>query len=98
MKIGKKDWIFIALIVAVLAVFYVISGEEKTKKVPYDDKHRPFYEIVKKTGSKMEADKECPACHNEQPGGVPFPAKHPVKPKDGPMRCLFCHKLQKIGQ
>ncbi len=98
MKIGKKDWIFIAFLVAVLAVFYAISGKEKTKKVPYDDNHRPFYDIVQKTGSKMEADKGCPACHNEQPGGVPFPAKHPVKPKDGPMRCLFCHKLQKIGQ
>jgi hypothetical protein len=95
MKIGRNDWLFIALAAIVLIVFYAISGEEKTKKVPLDDKHKPFYEIVQKTGSKMEADKGCPACHNDQ-GGVPFPAKHPVKPKDGPMRCLFCHKLQKV--
>jgi hypothetical protein len=95
MKIGRNDWLFIALAAFVLIVFYAISGEEKTKKVPLDDKHKPFYEIVQKTGSKMEADKGCPACHNDQ-GGVPFPAKHPVKPKDGPMRCLFCHKLQKV--
>ena len=95
MKIGKKDWIFIALIAIVLAVFYAISGKEKTKKVPLDEKHKPFYEVVKQTGSKMEADKGCPACHFE-PGGIPFPPKHPVKPKDGPMRCLYCHKLQKI--
>ena len=95
MKISNKDWGFIALIIVVLAIFYAISGEEKTKKVPFDDKHRSFYEIVKQTGSKMEADKGCPVCHNEQPGGVPFPTKHPVKPKDGPMRCLFCHKLIK---
>jgi hypothetical protein len=33
---------------------------------------------------------------NFEPGGVPFPPKHPVKPKEGPMRCLFCHKLKKI--
>ena len=92
MKIGRNDWIFIALIVVVLAIFYAISGKERTKKVPLDDNHKSFYEIVKQTGSKMEADKGCPSCHNEQ-GGVPFPAKHPVKPKDGPMRCLFCHKL-----
>lgn len=97
MKIDRKDWIFIAIIVAVLVLFYAISGEEKTRKVPYDDSHKPFYEIVNRTGSKMEADKGCPACHNEQ-GGVPFPAKHPVKPKDGPMRCLFCHKLKKINE
>jgi hypothetical protein len=95
MKIGRNDWLFIALAAIVLIVFYAISGEEKTKKVPLDDKHKPFYEIVQKTGSKMEADKGCPACHNDQ-GGLPFPAKHPVKPKDGPMRCLFCHKLQKV--
>lgn len=94
MKITKKDWIFIALIGAVLVIFYAISGEEKTKKVPYDEKHKPFYEVVERTGSKMEADKGCPACHFE-PGGVPFPAKHPVKPEGGPMRCLFCHKLKK---
>jgi hypothetical protein len=97
MKIGKKDWIFIAIVSAVVIIFIVISGEEKTKKVPLDDKHKPFYEIVKQTGSKMEADKGCPACHNEMAGGVPFPPKHPLKPKDGPMRCLFCHKLQAKG-
>ena len=94
MKIVKKDWIFISLAGIVLIIFVLISGKEKTTKVPLDDKHKPFYEIVKATGSKMEADKGCPACHFE-PGGVPFPAKHPLKPKDGPMRCLFCHKLQK---
>lgn len=93
MNIRKQDWIFIGIAAAVLVIFLAISGEEKTRKVPLDDKHKPFYEIVKVSG-KMEADKNCPACHNEQ-GGIPFPPKHPVKPKDGPMRCLFCHKLQK---
>jgi hypothetical protein len=93
MKIRRNDWLFIALFGVVLIVFLVISGPVKTKQVPYDDKHSQFYDIVKQTGSKMEADKGCPACHNEQ-GGIPFPAKHPVKPKDGPMRCLFCHKLK----
>ncbi len=95
MKLGRNDWIFIALIIGVVAVFYAISGNIKTKRVPLDDKHKPFYDIMKKTGSKMEADKGCPVCHNEQKGGIPFPPKHPVKPKDGPMRCLFCHKLDK---
>jgi hypothetical protein len=94
MKIGKKDWMFIAVVVIVLIIFYLISGKERTKRVPYDDKHIAFYEIMKKTGDKMEADKGCPACHYV-PGGIPFPPKHPLKPKDGPMRCLFCHKLIK---
>ena len=96
MRITKKDWIFLAIIAAVFAVFFAISGEEKTKRVPLDDKHQASYDLFKKTGSKMEADKGCPVCHFE-PGGVPFPAKHPVKPKDGPMRCLFCHKLKLAG-
>jgi hypothetical protein len=93
MKIRKQDWMFIGIVVAVLGIFFAITGEEKTHRVPLDDNHKPFYEIVKKSG-KMEADKGCPTCHYE-PGGVPFPAKHPVKPKDGPSRCLFCHKLKK---
>jgi len=70
MRITKKDWIFIAIIAAVFATFYAISGAEKTKRVPLDDKHKPSYELFKKTQSKMEADKGCPACHFE-PGGVP---------------------------
>lgn len=97
MQIGKKDWIFIGIIAAVVLVFYLISGEEKTTRVPLDDTHKPSYELFKKTGSKMDADKGCPACHNAEPGGVPFPPKHPVKPKEGPMRCLFCHKLRLAG-
>ena len=43
MKIGKRDWIFVAVIVLVLITFYLISGEERTKRVPYDDKHITFY-------------------------------------------------------
>jgi hypothetical protein len=97
MRISKKDWIFIVVIAAVIAIFYAISGEERTKRVPLDEIHKPSYELFKKTQSKMEADKGCPTCHFSGPGGVPFPAKHPVKPKEGPMRCLFCHKLKLAG-
>lgn len=95
MKISRKDWMFIALGLAVLIVFYIISGPEKTKQVPNDDRHRPAYDVFKQTGSKKEADKTCPTCHNEQ-GGIPFPKDHPLKPKDGPMSCHLCHKLKKV--
>ena len=96
MKIGKKDWLFIGGIVIVLVIFIVISGEEKTKKVPYDDKHQGFYELAAKDGLKGQktADLGCPQCHNET-GGVPFPPKHPVKPSGGPMSCHLCHKYDK---
>ena len=96
MKISRNDWIFIALIVAVVAVFVAISGKEKTKKVPYNDNHRSFYDMAARDGLKGQkaADLGCPKCHNEQ-GGIPFPAKHPVKPSGGPMSCHLCHKYDK---
>lgn len=91
MKIGRKDWIFIGVIVAVLATFFAISGKEKTKHVPYDDTHKPYYEIMAKTHDKKEAEKDCMKCHNDT--GVPFPKDHPPK-----NRCLFCHKMVKPKQ
>lgn len=98
MSISRKDWIFVAIIVGVFATFYFISGEEKTHRVPMDAKHQASYDIFKKTGSKLEADKGCPACHFEGSAEAPpFPPKHPVKPAGGPMRCLFCHKLKLAG-
>jgi len=90
MKIGHKDWMFIALVAAVLAFFYFISSEEKTKKVPFNEPHRSSYEIFQKTGSKSEAEKGCDVCHNDT--ARPLPKGHP--PKE---RCLFCHKLKQIA-
>lgn len=94
MNIRKQDLIFIGIAIAVLVIFISISGKEKTKKVPLDEAHKPFNELVKQKGKagKKEADVFCPQCHNEK-GGIPFPAGHPVKPKDGPMGCHLCHKF-----
>ncbi len=95
MKISKKDWIFIVVIAAVVITFLAISGPEKTKKVPYDDNHRSFYELAKGgLKGQKEADLGCPRCHNET-GGIPFPAKHPIKPSAGPMSSHLCHKYDK---
>ena len=43
MKISSKDWLFIALVVAVLAVVIMLTSEETTKKVPFDEPHRAAY-------------------------------------------------------
>jgi cytochrome c5 len=94
MKLAKKDWFFIALIAVVVGVFWAISGEVRTKKVPYDENHKKYYEAFSKGEEKIVLDRTCPSCHNEQPGGVPFPKDHPLKPAEGPMRCLFCHKFK----
>lgn len=93
MKFGKKDWMFVVLILAVLGIFYAISGEEKTKKVPLDDTHRQFYDMLKAGKKKIEVDPLCIQCHDGVK--ITFPANHPVKPEGGPMRCLFCHKTHK---
>ncbi|MDD2318463.1 MAG: cytochrome C [Geobacteraceae bacterium] len=90
MKIGPKDWLFVALIGAVLAVVLSISGEEKTKKVPFDESHQPAYETLRKTGSKIETEKGCEDCHNQ--ATRPLPAAHPPK-----NRCLFCHKMKRVA-
>jgi hypothetical protein len=87
MKIGPKDWLFIALIGVVLAFVLLISGEETTKKVPFDASHRSAYETFRKTGSKSETEKSCESCHNET--AQPLPQGHPP-----PNRCLFCHKMK----
>jgi hypothetical protein len=93
MKIGRKDWYFIILVVAVLAVFYAISGKEKTKTVPRDATHKQFYDMFESGKKKIEIDPLCASCHDGVKIG--FPPNHPVKPGGGPMRCLFCHKFQR---
>lgn len=93
MNISRKDWFFVGVVIAVIAVFVAISGKEKTKKVPFNDIHRPFYnEIIAGKGAR-EVDAQCATCHD----GIklPFPDKHPVKPSGGPMSCHLCHKYDK---
>ena len=90
MKIGKRDWLFIGVVVVVFAAFYLISGPEKTKKLPKDETHKPFHEMLQAGKKKSEVDPLCEKCHDGVQ--VKFPANHPAKPGGAPMRCLFCHK------
>jgi hypothetical protein len=103
MKIDKRDWSFIALVVVVLIIFISISGKETTKPVPNNATHKSVYDeayknapgsdasFFKKTffkPDKKDAEKLCEPCHSAN--GVKFPPNHPPK-----NRCLFCHKLQR---
>lgn len=92
MKIGKRDWLFVGVIIAVLGIFFAISGKEKTKFVPHDQVHERFHEMIKAGKNKKEVDPLCAECHDGIK--VPFPNNHPLKPGAGPMRCLFCHKIK----
>ena len=90
MAIGKRDWLFIGAIAAVLLGFFLISGPEKTKKLPHDKTHQPFYDMLQAGKAKSEVDPLCASCHDGVK--IPFPKNHPEKPGGAPMRCLFCHK------
>ena len=86
MAIKKSDWIFIAIVVAVFGIFFAISGEETTIKVPTDEIHAPFPEM-KQTLGKKETEVFCKECHNTEE--MPLSKEHPP-----PFRCLFCHKFK----
>jgi hypothetical protein len=87
MKVTRRDWTFLAVIVAVLGVLLVNTGKVKAKKVPYDDRHRQFHEAMRKGGDRMEAEKGCASpCHGSP--SLPLPKDHPPKEQ-----CLLCHKL-----
>lgn len=85
MALKKRDWILIALALIII-LFLWAAPEESTKRVPFDDTHRRFYDIVAAEGKKA-AEKFCEECHN--PETMPLPEGHPPK-----LRCLLCHKLQ----
>ncbi len=86
MKLKKRDWLVIAGGVGLLALLILSTGKDKAGRVPFDEKHRPFYEALKKGDSRMDVEKGCSTCHKAQ--GVPLPDKHPPKEQ-----CLICHKL-----
>jgi hypothetical protein len=86
MKVTKRDLLTIGAVVLVLVVLIMSTARENTKQVPADDKHRAFYEAMKKGWNRMEVERGCITCHNSQ--AIPVPKKHPPKEQ-----CLICHKL-----
>ncbi len=86
MKITKGDLFTIAAIAVVFVVLIMSTAREKTKPVPFDDKHRAFYEAMKKGQDRIEVERGCITCHNSR--AIPLPKKHPPKEQ-----CLICHKL-----
>jgi cbb3-type cytochrome oxidase cytochrome c subunit len=86
MQVVKRDWIFTAVIVALLGILYVSTGKSKAKIVPYDEKHSQFYEVMHKGGGRVEVEKGCATCHGIR--SRPMTRNHPPKEQ-----CLLCHKL-----
>ena len=86
MKVTKRDFLTIAVIAVVIIVLIISTTREKGKPVPLDDKHRAFYEAMKKGADRVDVEKACIGCHNSQ--AIRLPKKHPPKEQ-----CLICHKL-----
>ncbi len=87
MKVKKRDLLAVAAVVAVVIVLIISSTHKKPKPVPFDEKHRPFYESVKSGRDRIEIERECITCHNPQ--AIPLSKKHPPKEQ-----CLVCHKTK----
>ena len=84
LSLKKRDFILIGIAILILAFLWQ-APPESTSRVPYDDDHSQFHELVKAEGKKA-AEKFCEDCHNDE--DVAFPEGHPPK-----ARCLFCHKM-----
>ena len=83
-----KIIIDVAVVVVAIAVlaFFLSAPPETTARVPFDETHKRFFDIVAASGKKA-AEPFCEECHHAD--GVPFPPNHPAKG-----RCLLCHKLE----
>lgn len=88
MKLKSRDLVFIAILGAVLTVLLLSTGREKPKKMPADDRHRPFAEALAKGGDRATVEKGCVVCHDQK--AIPLPVGHPPKEQ-----CLICHSGQR---
>ncbi len=87
MKIARRDILVVgSVILLLIALIFVSTAQKKPEGVPFDNKHRPFYEAMQRGSHRIETEKGCTICHNPQ--AIPLPKKHPPKEQ-----CLVCHKL-----
>jgi hypothetical protein len=86
MKVAKRDWIFITVVVVVLGVLFVGKNKLKSRDTPYDDKHAYFHVVM---SDRMDIEKKCATCHGPQ--GIPLSKGHPPKEQ-----CMICHKLSQV--
>jgi len=88
MKLKSRDLFFIAIVSAVLIILLLSTAREKPKKMPADDRHRPFSEALAKGDDRATVETGCVVCHD--PKAIPLPAGHPPKEQ-----CLICHPPQR---
>ncbi len=82
MKLGRKDLIFIAIVVAFFTFLFWGTGKELGPFVPEDATHREFYQALAQKEKRKDLEKGCPECHQWEF----LPKNHPPKEQ-----CMFCH-------
>jgi hypothetical protein len=80
----KIDYLFIA-VAGLVVLFFLAAPPESTLRIPNDEEHKEFSDMLKKEGKKA-VEKFCKECHSDEM--MPLSKDHPPK-----YRCLFCHKL-----
>lgn len=86
MRLGKRDGIFLLLILALVVVLARHRGSEQGTPVPLDAAHRPFQEALARGADRGVTEQGCVRCHAT--AARPLPPGHPPKEQ-----CLYCHRF-----
>ncbi|MBX7223885.1 MAG: hypothetical protein K1Y36_28480 [Blastocatellia bacterium] len=90
MAFEKRDWIFVLIVIAVIAVLAALSyfGPHPKKITPVG-----MHAAVTPRTTRLE----CLTCHDPEKGQPPqarLNVRHPQKWRDEKFSCLGCHQLQ----
>ena len=85
-NLNERDFLYIFVLVVLLATLTVGASHGKGRKVPADDRHRTIYEGIKSGRSRTQTELVCSTCHSKS--SLPLPKDHPPKEQ-----CLICHLL-----
>jgi hypothetical protein len=88
MQLGKRDTVFIAVVVGVVGVLAFGNLFGKGQATPFDELHWSSYRSLKDGKSQAEVERACADCHTKR--SLAYTKKHPPKEQ-----CLICHKLIK---
>lgn len=87
MRLNRRDYFIIGLILVLLAALSLGSRFGKGKPVPKDRQHRSVFDDLRTGRTRSEVELLCTTCHSESTR--PLPKGHPPKEQ-----CLICHKLE----
>jgi hypothetical protein len=88
MQLGKRDSVFLAAVMGIVALLALGTLFGKGQPTPFDELHWSSYRAVKNGKNQAEVERGCADCHTRK--SLAYLKKHPPKEQ-----CLICHKLIK---